>query len=256
MAWNVRPGAEPLAESADRRSPDIPGQRKQLLEAISGPGMRMHFQPLIDLDSQRVVAYEALARFAGHPDVPPDAWFRRARGFALQEALELQAVRRGLLALDDLRENISVCVNISGAGALSDGLAEILDDLPLDRVVLELTEQEEIVDYMVLNRALLGWRSKGLRVAVDDAGAGFASMRHIVSLQPDIIKLDASWVTDIEADPIRRSMVAALAGFATSIDAIMVGEAVETEVQAQVLREVGVPWAQGFFFARPAALVP
>jgi len=192
--------------------------RSQVQEAIDGPALRMHFQPLVELNSSRVVAYEALARFSGHPDIPPDAWFRRAAAFGLKEELELEAIRRGLLALDDLREGLAVCVNVSGAGALSSGLAEILERLPLERVVLELTEQEVITDYAVLNRALLRWRAAGMRIAVDDAGAGFASMRHIVSLQPDIIKLDASWVTDIEADPIRRSMVTALSNFSTSID--------------------------------------
>jgi len=225
-----------------------------VLDAIGGPALRMHYQPLVDLGSSRVVAYEALARFTGHPDVPPDAWFRRASAFGLQETLELEAARRGLRALDDLRDSVAVCVNLSAVGALSPRLGEILDGVPLDRVVLELTEQEEIGDYLALNRAILRWRAAGMRLAVDDAGAGFASMRHIVSLQPDIIKLDATWVTDIEADPVRRAMVAALATFATSIDAVMVGEAVETQVQADVLRDVGVPWAQGFHFAHPAPL--
>ncbi|GAC1329478.1 MAG: hypothetical protein NVSMB17_05910 [Candidatus Dormibacteria bacterium] len=272
MAWDFRRRASdrngqeepgPVgAQGTDRGRDDrgsAPGAARlvgppQLEEAIHGPALRMHFQPLVDLDSSRVVAYEALARFSGHPDVPPDAWFRRAAAFGLREQLELEAMRRGLRALDDLRETLSVCINLSAVGALSEGLANILEAMPLDRVVIELTEHEAISDYAVLNRALLRWRAAGMRLAVDDAGAGFASMRHIVSLQPDIIKLDASWVVDIEADPIRRSMVTALANFSTSIDAIVVAEAVETRLQADVLREIGVPWAQGFFFARPALL--
>ena len=225
-------------------------------DAIAGLTLRMHFQPLVDLGVGRVVAYEALARFQGHPDTTPDGWFRTASAHGLRVELELAAVAYGLRALRDLRDEVAVCVNLSAAGMLSGGLARCLEGLPPDRVVLELTEQDEVDDYRELNRALLRYRADGVRLAVDDAGAGFASMKHIVSLQPDIIKLDASWVTDIDADPVRRAMVASLASFATSIDAVMVGEAVETQGQADVLRDIGVPWAQGYFFARPAPLAP
>jgi EAL domain-containing protein (putative c-di-GMP-specific phosphodiesterase class I) len=231
-----------------------PIRHGQVRDAISGAGLRMYYQPLVDLGTSRVVAYEALARFSGHPDITPDGWFRQAAAIGLREELELSAMRRGLQALDDLREEISVCVNLSRHGMVSDQLQRSLEGLPLDRIVLELTEQEEVSDYIAMNRAVLRLRADGVRLAVDDAGAGFASMRHIVSLQPDIIKLDATWVNDIEADPVRRSMVTALASFAASIDAVMVGEAVETEAQAGVLRDIGVPWAQGYFFARPAPL--
>ena len=227
---------------------------ESIRDAIAGVSLRMHFQPLIDLDGGRVVAYEALARFQGHPDSTPDGWFRTASTHGLREELELAAVGYGLRALDDLRDEVAVCVNLSAAGMLSGKLAKCLEGLPPDRVVLELTEQEEVDDYRELNRALLRFRADGVRLAVDDAGAGFASMKHIVSLQPDIIKLDASWVVDIDADPVRRAMVASLATFAHSIEAVMVGEAVETRAQADVLRDIGVPWAQGYFFARPAPL--
>jgi EAL domain-containing protein (putative c-di-GMP-specific phosphodiesterase class I) len=259
MAWSWHPQRSHLWEGTQPGSlkPDggaAPVGRAKLKEVIDGPSLRMHYQPLVDLSTCQVVAYEALARFSGHPDIPPDAWFRQAGRHGLREDLELEALRRGLRALDDLREGVAVCVNLSVVGLMSPRLAPILESVPLERVVLELTEQEAVADYTALNRAILRWRADGMRIAVDDAGAGFASMRHIVSLQPDVIKLDASWVADIEADPVRRAMVAALATFATSIDAVMVGEAVETRVQADVLREVGVPWAQGYYFARPAPL--
>ena len=223
-------------------------------DAIAGPALQMHFQPLVDLGANRVVAYEALARFRGHPDVTPDGWFRNAATFGLREDLELAALSCGLRALEDLRDEVAVCVNLSASAMRSSKLAACLEGLPPDRIVLELTEQEEVTDYMALNRAILRYRADGVRLAVDDAGAGFASMRHIVSLQPDIIKLDATWVTDIDADPVRRAMVVSLASFARSIDALMVGEAVETQAQADVLRDTGVPWGQGYYFARPAPL--
>jgi EAL domain-containing protein (putative c-di-GMP-specific phosphodiesterase class I) len=229
-------------------------RRGQLLDAIAGTGLRMHYQPLVDLRTGAVVAYEALARFIGHPDVTPHGWFKHAGELGMREELELAAALTGLEALSDLKGDLSVCVNLSRHGMMSDKLGPMLQDMPLDRVVLELTEQEEVSDYIAMNRALLRLRADGVRIAVDDAGAGFASMRHIVSLQPDIIKLDATWVTDIEADPMRRAMVTAMASFAEQIDAVLVGEAVETAAQADVLREIGVPWGQGYFFARPAPL--
>ena len=229
-------------------------RRGQVVDAIGGVGLRMHYQPLVDLHTNRVLAYEALARFTGHPDVTPDGWFRHAGEMGLREELELTALRCALRALDDLKDEVSVCINLSQAGMMSPHLPAALSQVPLERVVLELTEQEEVSDYMAMNRALLRMRADGMRLAVDDAGAGFSSMRHIISLQPDMIKLDATWVTDIDADHLRRAMVSALATFAEQIDAVMVGEAVETARQAEVLREIGVPVAQGYFFARPAPL--
>ena len=256
-AWRAQ-GTPPPPNGGELDVPAAGGHpvlRPQVLDAIAGSAMRMHYQPLIDLRDGRTVAYEALARFSGHPDVPPDGWFHRAADFGLRDELELAAVDCALRALDDLKEEVSVCVNVTRHGAMSPGLERVLTRWPVERIILELTEQEEVTDYIAMNRALLRLRRDGLRVAVDDAGAGFASMRHIVSLQPDLIKLDATWVSDIEADPMRRAMVTALATFADQVDSLLVGEAVENARQADVLREIGVPLAQGYFFARPAPLV-
>ena len=122
----------------------------------------------------------------------------------------------------------------------------------LDRlVVVELTEHERIDDYEMVTDALAGFKP-GTRLAVDDAGAGYASMRHILTLRPDLIKLDRDWVEAIEGDAARQALVAGLQHFAQSLGAKLVAEGIETEPELDTLRRIGVELGQGYLFARPA----
>ncbi|SEQ15441.1 EAL domain-containing protein [Arthrobacter sp. OV608] len=103
-----------------------------------------------------------------------------------------------------------------------------------DRIVLELTERQRVNDYDSLVSALMPLRELGLRVAVDDAGSGFSSMRHILELRPDIIKLDRSVITGIHANPGQRALGAAMVKFAPEISATIVAEGIETEASASM----------------------
>jgi EAL domain-containing protein (putative c-di-GMP-specific phosphodiesterase class I) len=234
-----------------RRRDDVTARRVQAVLDTGGP--QMVRQPIVRLTTGAVVGYEALARFQGHPDSSPITWFDDAARAGMSMELELAAVRGGIEHIAGLPEGTFISVNVSPEAASSRDLEQLLDAVPIDRVVLEITEHDDIDSYQSLNRALLGMRIKGLQLAIDDAGAGYASFRHILHLQPDLIKLDASWVVDIEADALRRALITALVGFANDLDAIIVGEAVETEAQARVLLELGVTCAQGYFFGRPEA---
>jgi EAL domain-containing protein (putative c-di-GMP-specific phosphodiesterase class I) len=218
--------------------------------------LEMVGQPIVDLGTTGIVGYEALARFTGHPDRTPAAWFQDAARVGLGIDLELKAIRRGLSRLPDLPDTAFISLNISPECAASSELRETLDSAPLDRVVLEITEHAHVESYMALNRALLPLRIKGVQIAIDDAGAGFASLRHILHLQPDMIKLDGSWVAEIEADAARRALITAVVGFARDLNASVVGEAIETPGQAMVLRDLGVDCGQGYHFGRPGPIEP
>jgi EAL domain-containing protein (putative c-di-GMP-specific phosphodiesterase class I) len=145
-------------------------------------------------------------------------------------------------------------VNLSPATILSGAAESLLAEFPADRLVVEVTENQEIGDYVGFARALAPFRTHA-RFAVDDVGAGYSGMRHILDLHPDIIKLDMSLVRDIDKDPARRALALALVAFASGMDSQIVAEGVETVGELAVLRELGVPRAQGYYLGRPMPLM-
>jgi EAL domain-containing protein (putative c-di-GMP-specific phosphodiesterase class I) len=144
-------------------------------------------------------------------------------------------------------------VNCSHRTAGSPELAERLDGVE-HRVVLEITEHEAIEDYGALAEALAPLRERGLRVAVDDVGAGYASLRHALQLAPDMVKMDISLTRDVDRDPGRRALAAALISFADQTNMTIVAEGIETAGELTALRELGVRYGQGFYLAQPAPL--
>jgi GAF domain-containing protein len=147
-----------------------------------------------------------------------------------------------------------IAINLSPETLASDAMVETLRQFPLDRLVIELTEHEPVMDYAAVHGTLGPLRERGLRLAVDDAGAGFASLRHILRLAPDIIKLDRSLTAGIHLDQKRRALAAALISFAEETEASLIAEGIETQVQLDVLRSLGVPCGQGYYLGRPGRL--
>ena len=142
-------------------------------------------------------------------------------------------------------------LNVSPAVAASPGLARALEGRRLDDLVLEVTEHERVEDYPALLRHLAPLRAAGLRIAVDDAGAGFASMRHVLALAPEFIKLDMSLIRDVHRDPTRRALAAALTTFAQQTGADVVAEGIETAAELRCLQQLGVSHGQGYHLGRP-----
>lgn len=247
--------AHVLAEQLHRVSRGSEQRRQEradrIRDVLEGEGLEIVFQPILDVREDEVVGLEALARFTALPRRAPDVWFAEAAAAGLLVDLELGAVRATLANLDQLPEDAYVSVNVSPGTIKSPRLAEALETAPAERLVLEMTEHARVDDYAALSTALSGLRARGLRLAVDDAGAGFASLRHIVLLDPDLIKLDVTLTRDVHKDEARRALVAALVAFAAQIDADVVAEGVENEEQLNVLKEVGVRFAQGFFLSPP-----
>ena len=123
--------------------------------------------------------------------------------------------------------------------------------MPWDHVVVEITEHDPVEDYAALNAALAPLRAAGARIAVDDTGAGFASMRHVLELHPDIIKIDLAIVQGVDVDPGRGALAGMLASFAGALGILVVAEGVETPVQRDRLLELGVVLGQGDLLGRP-----
>lgn len=232
--------------------------RARVADLIAARGVEVVFQPIVDLATRRTVGFEALSRFPA-PDHSPLRWFGDADLAGLRAELEFASVRAALNQLDRLPSEAYLSLNFSPSVLNElprldlDGLSE---RVPLGRIVLEVTEQAPIDDYARLGEALADIRKRGVRLAIDDAGAGFASMRHIVSLRPDIIKLDISLIRDIDSDPSRRALAASIALFGGQTGARIVAEGIETEAELAVLIELGIGFGQGYLLGRPAPLAP
>lgn len=226
----------------------------RLREVLDAQRFSILYQPIIQVAEHRIVGYEALTRFAAEPLRAPDLWFNEAAEVGLQEAFELAAIRKALLGLIHFPDDTYLSFNVSPATLLKGSLEAVLAGFPLERLVLEVTEHASVDDYSLIAAALQPLRERGLRLAVDDAGAGYASFRHILKLQPDVIKLDISLIRKIDCDTGCRALAAALIRFAEETGSKIVAEGVETEAELRALRELKVNKAQGYLLGRPAPI--
>jgi len=232
----------------------VSGQR--IWQAIDDDGaFGMVFQPIVALRGRKVVGMEALARFAGLPLRPPNAWFAEADAMSLGVDLELVAVQKALDGLVDLAPDLYLSINVSPATLMDARFCSVVSKADPRRLVLELTEHARVGDYDRLDQALNTLRAAGMRVAIDDAGAGFASLRHILKLRPELIKLDMSLIRDINADPFKQALATSLITFAEKSEATIVAEGIETEEELTTLVELGVGYGQGWFLGEPVPTV-
>jgi EAL domain-containing protein (putative c-di-GMP-specific phosphodiesterase class I)/CheY-like chemotaxis protein len=229
-------------------------QQEAIRRVLDTPeALTMAYQPIFDLRTSNVVGLEALARFTDGSR-GPEAWFHDAEGVGMRLELELAAVRIAMQDLDHLPHDAYLSVNLSPDAATSDGFRDLLTEVSVDRIVVEVTEHTPVDDYEALRDFLGGLKTRGMRLAIDDAGAGFSSFRHILRLAPDIIKMDVSLTRGIDSDGARRAFARSLISFASSIGATLVAEGVETRAELDALRALDVRYGQGFFLARPAPL--
>ena len=253
----MRVFADLIAAQIDHRAAD---ERRtattiaQVEAAIGGEGLSMVFQPIVATASHPPVGFEALARFDGAPRRGPDAWFAEAAAVGLGVELELAAVRLALRALPDLPADAYLALNVSPGSVVSGRLDDALRSVAGNRIVLEITEHQMVETYDGLETALRDLRRRGVRIAVDDAGAGYASFRHILRLRPDVIKLDITLTRDVDTDRSRRALASALIGFARETGSSIVAEGVETPAELATLRRLGVDAAQGYHLGRPGLL--
>jgi len=238
-------------EDAEQQRVDV--RRGEIERFVAGEGVSMAFQPIVDLATEAVVGVEALARFSAPPPRPPNEWFAEAVSLALGVQLELVTLKQALHALPKIAPHVYLAVNCSHRAALSTELAALLEP-HAGRLVIEITEHEAIEDYGSLVDALAPLRARGARVAIDDAGAGFASLRHTLRIAPDIVKLDMSLTRGIDSDRAKRALASAMVSFAKEMDFALVAEGIETEEELTTLRELGVGLGQGFFLAEPGPL--
>lgn len=226
--------------------------RDRLEPVIESGGPHIVYQPIVALRDGARIGAEALSRFPAEWEQPPDVVFGEATSIGIGAELELLAVRRAVRALPEMTGYLSI--NFSPDVLLDPRCLELLAGLPGDRIVLELSEHDPVEDYEVLSAVLQPLRQQGMRLAIDDVGAGFSSLRHILLTTPDVIKLDRSIVAGVATDSVLRGLVHALVAFGHGAGATVVAEGIETPTDAAVLRDAGVDYGQGWYFARPGDL--
>jgi EAL domain-containing protein (putative c-di-GMP-specific phosphodiesterase class I) len=214
------------------------------------------FQPIVDLRTRTATGCEALARFHLEPLRTPDHWFAEAEAAGLGLELEMHAIRAAVVGRQGLCADTYLSVNASPQTLLSDDFSALVAELDGETLVVEVTEHSAVEDYDALRAAIDELRRRGVRLAIDDLGTGFASFMHIVKLLPEFIKLDISLTRDIESDPVKQALTAALVGFSAQIGSELIAEGVETAAQLRTLTDLGVEHAQGYYLGAPAPLPP
>ncbi|MBB3677195.1 sensor domain-containing phosphodiesterase [Modestobacter versicolor] len=231
----------------DRQQHDEIEQRLRPIMARGGPDVVL--QPVVDLASGARVGAEALSRFPGEWGMAPDAVFAEAHSIGAGDRLELLALQQAAAHLDTVPGYIAM--NVSPATLLTRDCLDLLASLPLRRVVLELSEHDQVADYDALHAVVLPLRAQGMTLAIDDVGAGFSSLRHIVVTNPDVIKIDRSIVSGLDHDPVLARLVESLVEFAHGCGVRVVAEGVETAAEHAMLRTLQVDFGQGWLFGRP-----
>ena len=223
--------------------------RQELVQIMEREAFSPVFQPIVALSDRSPIAFEALTRF--HDGSPPDRRFVEAESVGMSLRLEAATLTMALKSLRDIPVGMALTLNVS-PGLLVEGrlLKRLLE--PVGRaIILEITEHRRIEDYDVVRRALLDLPVT-VGLAIDDAGAGFASLRHVIELRPDYVKLDRGLVSGVDLHKGRHAVLAGMVQFAQSAGCRLIAEGVETEAEHEALFELGVEYGQGFLYAAPA----
>ena len=222
--------------------------RRALDEVIDAGAFHPVFQPIVDLRDGANAGYEALTRF--DDGTSPELRFAEATRLGRSAELELATLARAIESARRLPGDSYVSLNVTpGLLRPGPGLQPLLESASC-QVVLEITEREAIDDYDVVRSALSGFEPT-VQLSIDDAGAGFASLRHVVMLQPDFVKLDRTWVSGIHLEPTKQAMVAGLVHFADATGCILVAEGIEADEESDMLVDLGVRYGQGYLLGRP-----
>ena len=227
--------------------------RELVLRTLSSHAYEAVFQPIVDLTGGRVLGYEALTRLAsGEPIIN---LLTEASEAGIRAECEIDLLTTALHEARTLNDTwISVNLSPSVVVERTEQLRALIEQSGC-QVVIELTENERIEDYVSVRQALhsLG---EHVKLSVDDTGSGYASLRHVIDLHPHFLKLDRSWITGLDRDETRQALVAGMVAFCRHTATEMIADGVETEPELDTLRRLDVKLAQGYLLGRPAPLRP
>jgi EAL domain-containing protein (putative c-di-GMP-specific phosphodiesterase class I) len=250
VAYQIDTDLEKLRGRADKTR-----RIQTLIQSSEEPSIV--YQPMFQLSDMTLVGAEALARFQDEPQRSPDKWFMEADEVGLKTQLEVKAARSALARYRSLwkRGPLHYLGINSSPQMITEGrMLEIIEGFPAEKIILEVTEHDYVEDYDDFSHALAPLRRCGVKIAIDDAGAGYSSMCHILNIRPDFIKLDISLTRSINTDRWRRALARALIEFGRDTDCKIIAEGVETDGEMNILRDLGVHAAQGWLLGRPVPI--
>ncbi|MCF6505943.1 EAL domain-containing protein [Blastococcus sp. MG754426] len=232
-------------------APDLAARRARVRAFLAQGAVEVHLQPVVELTTGRTAGYEALSRFPGWGGDGPAALFAEAAAVGVGVELEEAALRATLAGAGRLPDGLTLAVNLSPDALLCPTVVDALLEHAGCPLAVEITEHSRVDDYEAVVAVTRGLRRAGVAVSVDDAGAGYASLRHILRLDPDVIKLDIGLVVGLHTDPARQAMTSAMVAFADETGARLVAEGVEHTEERNVLVARGVRYGQGYLLGRP-----
>ena len=243
------------ARAASRSTTARRAAAEAALERLcAGESIDIHLQPIIDLESGAVHAYEALARFGvregGEQPLP---WFALADRLGRREALERACLRAALTRLPGLPDGCSLCVNLS-PDLLADPavLALIESAEATDRLVIEVNEGQTVATDPAVLGGVIRLRANHVRFAVNDVGIGHAGLGQIAAARPEYLKLDRSIVRGIADDADRTRFMRSFGAFVRDTGCQVIAEGIESAEDLEAVRSSGIEFAQGFLLGRPA----
>ncbi|MCK4728301.1 MAG: EAL domain-containing protein [Desulfobacterales bacterium] len=255
---------EALADSASEKDKDAKRRLEQLKKIIEEEEIYTLFHPIVRLPEYEIIGYEALSRGPGQGEFErPDKLFKVAYESDLLIELERLCRKKALTAASSMKPEHMLFLNVEPDSVNDPELRQIaastllLDSsLTPDRIVLEITERSAIMAFSAFRSALEYFRALGFRIAIDDAGAGYATLQSIIELKPDFIKLDMSLIRDIDSDNVKQQLVKALKRFGQETGVSMIAEGIETKGELRTLLEMDIDLGQGFVFAYPSEPFP
>ncbi|MDQ3281313.1 MAG: EAL domain-containing protein [Acidobacteriota bacterium] len=245
-------------DSAERRETRYyHSMRERLLRTVHERLITTVFQPVVHLESRSIVGYEALSRGpAGTELENPEVLFELARDFDLVWDLEALCIENVMPWLSDVCARGYLFFNLEShfIQQLQHRGTDVFEPFFAcnRQVVIEVTERSAIRDYRTFRRTLHELKKMGFKIAIDDCGSGYATLEAVAELQPDYLKVGHSLFHGVESDPIRRRLVELVARCADTIGAKTIAEAIETEEQLRVCKDLGISEGQGYLLARPA----
>jgi len=255
---------EALEDSASERNKDAKRRMEELRRIIKEEEIYTLFHPIVKLPEYKVIGYEALSRGPGQGEFErPDKLFKIAYQSDLVIELERLCRKKALNAAANMKPDLMLFLNVEPNSVDDPELRQIaastllLDSsLVPDRIVLEITERAAIIDFSAFRSALEYFRALGFKIAIDDGGAGYATLQSIIELKPDFIKLDMSLIRNIDSDNVKQQLVKALNKFALETGVSVICEGIETKAELKTLLKMNINLGQGFVFAYPSEPFP
>ena len=255
---------EAILDSASERDKDAKKRLAALKKIIEDEEIYTLFHPIVKLPEYNIMGYEALSRGPGQGEFErPDKLFKIAYQSDLIIELERLCRKKALAAARDMSQKHMLFLNVEPDSVNDPDLRQIaastllLDTkLTPDQVVLEITERSAIIDFAAFRSVLEYFRALGFKIAIDDAGAGYATLQSIIELKPDFLKIDMSLIRDIDTDNVKQQLVKALKRFGRETGVSVIAEGIETKSELRTLLEMDIDLGQGFVFAYPSEPFP